>query len=177
MKVTASPMPASDEITDTRIMHCFEQVDMTPSNYSMSLLIDLYSNLNRENFSTLLQHIQKLQDLSVVKHNIVTETLLECTRASALFKLLEQVIHVAGTSAELHAKMIASSPDCKNEMEADCLPPPPVNWSHVMGFLPLVVFALTKWKTEVVGLREAHLNAVLVSCVFNTSLMLQVYVN
>lgn len=97
-----------------------------------------------------------------MKHKDATKTPSECQRACVILNLLEQVIHVAGTSAELHAKMLASSPDNNREAEADCLPPPPVNWSHVMGFIPLVVFALNKWKVEVVGLTDEIADTVLV---------------
>lgn len=79
-----------------------------------------------------------------------------------MLKLFEQVIHVAGTSAEMHAKMLSSSPDNNREPEADCLPPPPVNWSHVVGFIPLVVFTLNKWKTEIIGMAQDTLDTVVV---------------
>lgn len=68
--------------------------------------------------------------------------------------MLEEVIHVAGTSAELHAKLTAASATEHDKMDGDCLPPPPINWSHVMGFLPLVTCALSKWTSEIIGIKE-----------------------
>lgn len=69
--------------------------------------------------------------------------------------MLEEVIHVAGTTAELHAKMTAAGGNDGDAMDADSLPPPPINWSHVMGFLPLVTCALTRWTAEIIAVNDA----------------------
>ncbi|XP_031566687.1 RNA polymerase II-associated protein 1-like [Actinia tenebrosa] len=107
----------------------------------------------RENFPTFIQNLQKIQDISF-KKELKPETSPECKRLCASVKLLEEVIHVAGTTAELHAKMTASAASDGDNMDADSLPPPPINWSHVMGFLPLVTCALSRWTAEIIAVKD-----------------------
>ncbi|XP_017332587.1 RNA polymerase II-associated protein 1 [Ictalurus punctatus] len=54
---------------------------------------------------------------------------LELQRVKALLVLLTQVTHTAGCHQELQSGLLSSQWD-------ECLPPPPVTWSHVSGLQP-----------------------------------------
>uniref|UniRef100_A0A6Q2XGS7 RNA polymerase II associated protein 1 n=1 Tax=Esox lucius TaxID=8010 RepID=A0A6Q2XGS7_ESOLU len=57
---------------------------------------------------------------------------LELRRHQALLTLLTHVTHTAGCHQELQAGLVSSQ-------GAECPPPPPVTWGHVMGLQPAVL--------------------------------------
>ena len=71
--------------------------------------------------------------------------------------LVEAVTHVAGSKAELQAQLTTqlAKDDPSGGIDASHLPPPPIDWSHVTGLLPLVGHCVRQFKEQFVSLEEA----------------------
>jgi hypothetical protein len=76
--------------------------------------------------------------------------------ACALVDLVEAVTHVAGSKAELQAQLTTqlAQDDPSGSIDASHLPPPPIDWSHVTGLLPLVGHSVRQFKEQFVSLDE-----------------------
>lgn len=69
---------------------------------------------------------------------------LSVQRATAIVTLLTQVTQTAGCRAELQAQLSRSGPE-----DGDQIPPPPVTWSQVSGFRPIVETELKRCLKEI----------------------------
>lgn len=69
--------------------------------------------------------------------------------ACALVDLIEAVTHVAGSKAELQAQL--STHLATGGMDASHLPPSPIDWSHVLGLLPLIGHGIRQFKDSFVS--------------------------
>ncbi|XP_066487834.1 RNA polymerase II-associated protein 1 isoform X2 [Tiliqua scincoides] len=69
---------------------------------------------------------------------------LSVQRAAAMVTLLTQVTQTAGCRAELQAQLSRSGPE-----DGDQIPPPPVSWSQVSGFRPIVETELKRCLKEI----------------------------
>ncbi|XP_077178929.1 RNA polymerase II-associated protein 1 [Paroedura picta] len=85
-----------------------------------------------------LSHLVKSSEESKSVYNLSME------RATAMVTFLSQVTQTAGCRAELQAQLSRSGPK-----DGDQIPPPPVSWSQVSGFRPLIETNLKKCLKEV----------------------------
>ena len=70
--------------------------------------------------------------------------------------MIEAVIHVAGSKAELQAQLTTklSGEGVYSGMDAQHMPPSPVDWSHVTGLLPVIGHCVQLRKDQFVTLDE-----------------------
>ena len=64
----------------------------------------------------------------------------ELNCAAAIFGIIEAAIHAAADQQE---------PAERRGM--DSVPPLPINWGHITGFLPLIGGCVAKWVKEILG--------------------------
>ncbi|XP_034273694.1 RNA polymerase II-associated protein 1 [Pantherophis guttatus] len=90
---------------------------------------DLYRDL----YPVLMRIVSSLAQLtsSFQEDNTLIE--LSIQRAAAVVTLLTQVTQTASCRTELQAQLSRSSPE-----EGDQIPPPPITWSQVAGFRPVI---------------------------------------
>ncbi|XP_032085216.1 RNA polymerase II-associated protein 1 isoform X2 [Thamnophis elegans] len=90
---------------------------------------DLYRDL----YPVLMRIVSSLSQLtsSFQENNTLME--LSIQRAAAVVTLLIQVTQTAGCRTELQAQLSRSCPE-----EGDQIPPPPITWSQVAGFRPVI---------------------------------------
>ncbi|XP_070613438.1 RNA polymerase II-associated protein 1 [Erythrolamprus reginae] len=90
---------------------------------------DLYRDL----YPVLMRIVSSLSQLtsSFQENNTLIE--LSIQRAAAVVTLLTQVTQTASCGAELQAQLSRSGPE-----EGDQIPPPPITWSQVAGFRPVI---------------------------------------
>ncbi|XP_013929841.1 PREDICTED: RNA polymerase II-associated protein 1 [Thamnophis sirtalis] len=90
---------------------------------------DLYRDL----YPVLMRIVSSLSQLtsSFQENNTLME--LSIQRAAAVVTLLTQVTQTAGCRTELQAQLSRSCPE-----EGDQIPPPPITWSQVAGFRPVI---------------------------------------
>ena len=96
--------------------------------------------------TTFVQHLQSIQcvsPLDPVNHS------LEASRCSAILGAIEAALHVAGTTSELQARLSTREAKEHDGLEAGSLPRPPLDWSHVTGFFPLIGGCAMKWGKEI----------------------------
>ena len=96
---------------------------------------------SREMYSTLIEHLQSIQSLSILMATPGYKPELSC--AAAMFGVIEATMHAAGATADQTAP--------EQHHGKDSLPPLALNWSHVTGFLPLIGGCLTKWVKEILA--------------------------
>ncbi|XP_053139977.1 RNA polymerase II-associated protein 1 isoform X2 [Hemicordylus capensis] len=101
---------------------------------------DLYRDL----YPVLVKMIPSLSHLvsSFQENNFTFE--LSVQRAAAMVTLLTHVTKTAGCGAELQAQLSRSDSE-----DGDQIPPPPVTWSQVSGFRPIVETNLKKCLKEI----------------------------
>ncbi|XP_033001534.1 RNA polymerase II-associated protein 1 isoform X1 [Lacerta agilis] len=94
---------------------------------------DLFGDL----YSVLMKMVPSLAQLagSFQENNSLFE--LSVQRATAMVTLLTQVTQTAGCRAELQAQLSRSDPEGGGQ-----IPPPPVTWSQVSGFRPIIEMQL-----------------------------------
>ena len=90
-------------------------------------------------YSTLIEHLQSIQCLSILMATPEYKPELSC--AAAMFGVIEATMHAAGATADQTAH--------EQHHGKDSLAPVALNWSHVTGFLPLIGGCLTKWVKEI----------------------------
>ncbi|KAG9336327.1 hypothetical protein JZ751_002674, partial [Albula glossodonta] len=86
---------------------------------------------------------------------------LKLDQSLALLTLLTNITHTAGCHQELQSA-------CDSSQDGDCPPPPPVEWSHVMG-LQLSILGWLKGCVKAVeepALREGALNLLPAQCLY-----------
>ena len=110
-----------------------------------SVLADQNLSSRRELYSFFIEHMQAIQSLSIFAKTPEERSELSC--ASAMFGLVEAVIYAAGTGTDQKCQINVSEQeeDNRNVALASLL----LNWSHVTGFLPLIVGCVTKWIKEI----------------------------
>ena len=96
---------------------------------------------SREMYSTLMEHLQSIQCLSILM--AMPEYKPEFSCAAAMFGVIEATMHAAAATADQTA--------LEQHHGKDSLPPLALNWSHVTGFLPLIGGCLTKWVGEILA--------------------------
>lgn len=89
-------------------------------------------------YSTFIKHVHSIQSLSIWMTTPEERSELNC--AAAIFGIIEAAIHAAADQQE---------PAERRGM--DSVPPLPINWVHVTGFLPLIGGCVTKWVEEILG--------------------------
>ncbi|XP_063145987.1 RNA polymerase II-associated protein 1 [Candoia aspera] len=90
---------------------------------------DLYRDL----YPVLMKIVPSLSQLTSSFQENKTVLELSVQRAAAVVTLLTQVTQTASCRAELQAQLSRSSPE-----SGDQIPPPPLTWSQVAGFRPVV---------------------------------------
>ncbi|KAJ6667270.1 hypothetical protein lerEdw1_017248 [Lerista edwardsae] len=90
---------------------------------------DLYRDL----YPVLVEMVSSLSHLVSRSQENESTFELSVQRATAMMTLLTQVTQTAGCRAELQAQLSRSDPGA-----GDQIPPPPVAWSQVSGFRPVV---------------------------------------
>ncbi|XP_015284993.1 PREDICTED: RNA polymerase II-associated protein 1 [Gekko japonicus] len=85
-----------------------------------------------------LSHLVKSSEENKSMYNLSIE------RATAIVTLLSQITQTAGCRAELQAQLSRSGPE-----DGDQIPPPPVSWTQVSGFRPLIETNLKKCLKEI----------------------------
>ncbi|XP_072170727.1 RNA polymerase II-associated protein 1-like [Diadema setosum] len=114
----------------------------------------------REMYPLLMQQLQLFQRLSVLPLSSMEEEVtyqvhrLQLIRASALISLLEGVVQVAGTAAELQARFAMRNDATNVEPSQDTLSPPPIDWSHVTGLTTPLEACAQRWLVEMTGCTE-----------------------
>ncbi|XP_062973760.1 RNA polymerase II-associated protein 1 [Elgaria multicarinata webbii] len=101
---------------------------------------DLYRDL----YPMLMKMVSSLHQLAhdFQENNSVFE--LSIQRAAAMMTLLTQVTQTAGCRAELHTQF------SRSDLEgSDQIPPPPVAWSQVSGFQPIIESNLKRCLKEI----------------------------
>ncbi|XP_053366569.1 RNA polymerase II-associated protein 1 [Clarias gariepinus] len=83
-------------------------------------------NLYKDLYPVLVKALQAAHKPSAPSESLLV---LEMERVKSLLVLLTQVTHTAGCHQELRSGLLSSQ-------GAECLPPPPVTWSHVSGLQP-----------------------------------------
>nr|XP_056707727.1 RNA polymerase II-associated protein 1 [Euleptes europaea] len=96
---------------------------------------DLYRDL----YPVLVKMIPSLSHLVKSSEENTSIYNLSIERATAIVTLLSQITQTAGCRAELQARLSRSGPE-----DGDQIPPPPVSWSQVSGFRPLIETNLKK---------------------------------
>ena len=104
-------------------------------------------------YSTFIEHLQSIQSLSILMTTPEEKSELSC--AAAIFGIIQAAIYAAGATADQKAQVNVSTPE--EHPGIDSLPPLPLNWSHVTGFLPLIVGCVAKWAKEIVDSGTATL--------------------
>ena len=99
-----------------------------------------------------MTQVQGLASLPVYDHS---QPSTAC--ACALVDLVEAVTHVAGSKAELQAQLTTqlAKDNPTDGIEASHLPPPPIDWSHVTGLLPVIGQCVRLFKEQFVSLEES----------------------
>ncbi|MCJ8737002.1 hypothetical protein PDJAM_G00018760 [Pangasius djambal] len=83
-------------------------------------------NLYKDLYPVLVKALQAAHKPCAPSESLLV---LELQRVKSLLVLLTQVTHTAGCHQELQSGLLSSQ-------GAECLPPPPVTWSHVSGLQP-----------------------------------------
>ncbi|KAJ7344818.1 hypothetical protein JRQ81_000768 [Phrynocephalus forsythii] len=90
---------------------------------------DLYTDL----YPVLMKMVPCLSHLATDFQTNKSTFELHIQQAASMVTLLTQVTQTAGCRAELQAQLIRSGPE-----SSDQIPPPPVTWSQVLGFRPII---------------------------------------
>jgi len=109
--------------------------------WRVCILYGLGCDAVREMYSTLIEHLQSIQCLSILMATPEYKPELSC--AAAMFGVIEAIMHAAGATADQTAP--------EQHHGKDSLPPLALNWSHVTGFLPLIGGCFTKWVKEILN--------------------------
>ncbi|XP_058255897.1 RNA polymerase II-associated protein 1 [Hemibagrus wyckioides] len=86
-------------------------------------------NLYKDLYPVLMKALQAAHKPCALSEPLLV---LELHRVKSLLALLTQVTHTAGCHQELQSGLLSSQ-------GSECLPPPPVTWSHVSGLQPTVM--------------------------------------
>ncbi|XP_022085938.1 RNA polymerase II-associated protein 1-like [Acanthaster planci] len=129
----------------------------------------------RELYPLLMQQLMLFQRLSVhplpssEEESDVAVHRLQINRAAAFLGLLEGVVNVAGTAAELQAKLSMSNDKTQTTSSEPQPAPPSINWSHVCGLQAPLEFCGQRWLGEMTGTTQTLDAEVmdLVSCLLN----------
>ncbi|KAK3537597.1 hypothetical protein QTP70_016995, partial [Hemibagrus guttatus] len=89
-------------------------------------------NLYKDLYPVLMKALQAAHKPCALSESLLVH---ELHRVKSLLVLLTQVTHTAGCHQELQSGLLSSQ-------GAECLPPPPVTWSHVSGLQPIVISIL-----------------------------------
>ncbi|XP_030855032.1 RNA polymerase II-associated protein 1 [Strongylocentrotus purpuratus] len=114
----------------------------------------------RELYPLLMQQLQIFQRLSVLPLPSTVEKTtclvhrLQLIRATALISLLEGVVQVAGTAAELQGKFAMRNDATNKEAPREAISPPPIDWSHVTGLATPLETCTHRWLVEMTGCTE-----------------------
>ena len=105
----------------------------------------------REVHTTFIQQLQWC-----ISQPVRSSSDTDTQRTVTLLGVLEAAIYVAGTTYELQSKLssAASIVTESHGTGVDSLPVPPLNWSHVNGFLPLIGLGMQTWTKEFIDSRD-----------------------
>ncbi|KAL7992433.1 hypothetical protein Chor_016689 [Crotalus horridus] len=113
-----------------------EAINMSTEAFRLWAVVTGYGqacDLYRDLYPVLMKIVSSLSQLtsSFQENNILIE--LSIQRAAAVVTLLTQVTQTASCQTELQAQLSRRGPE-----EGDQIPPPPITWSQVAGFRPVI---------------------------------------
>ncbi|XP_038072867.1 RNA polymerase II-associated protein 1-like [Patiria miniata] len=129
----------------------------------------------RELYPLLMQQLMLFRRLSVLPQLSSDEESdaavhrLQMNRAAAFIGLLEGVVNVAGTAAELQANFSMSNDKTQATASGPQAAPPSINWSHVSGLEAPLEFCCMRWLGEMTDTTRSLDAEVMdmVSCLLN----------
>ncbi|XP_015671420.2 RNA polymerase II-associated protein 1 [Protobothrops mucrosquamatus] len=131
-----------------------EAINMSTEAFRLWAVVTGYGqacDLYRDLYPVLMKTVSSLSQLtsSFQENNTLIE--LSTQRAAAVVTLLTQVTQTASCQTELQAQLSRRGPE-----EGDQIPPPPITWSQVAGFRPVIETNMKNCLKEITHMERWH---------------------